>query len=88
MERKDEMKTFSVNDKSHILYLNIDRFHCAALATITDVQLVWYLYFSMSSNVLISNEPPLAMTGMDRVSAITRCTSMWTGSLDRSCFSL
>ena len=78
--KKLESKTIS--------HLKMDGFHWAALANITEEHPVSSRYFSMSSNVLTSEETPFAITGIETASATLRITSMWTGSRDRSCFSL
>ena len=70
------------------IYLKIEGFHCAALASITDEQAVSIRYFSMSSYSFTNVETPLAITGMDTACATSRITSIWTGSLGLSCFSL
>ena len=71
-----------------IVYLKIEGFHCAALASITDEQPVSTRYFSMSSYPFTNVETPLAITGIETAWATSRITSIWTGSLGLSCFSL
>ena len=59
-----------------IVYLKIEGFHCAALASITDEQPVSTRYFSMSSYPFTNVETPLAITGIETAWATSRITSI------------